>query len=661
MNNRLKTRLIALLFVLTFVFSVPLTANAEEASQTEPITQVEETTEPSTQSPTEVTTSVPEETTQPTTAKPTPTEPVPTEPKKQYSGSAGTNLNYSFNKNTGTLTFKGDGTKMKTYSVASPAPWHTFASEIKVVNLKPATKLKNIGSYAFLDLVNLKSVKYPDTVKIFGVGSFVKTKSLKTLKISKNVSLIKSSAFKGSGVTLLQFMNRYTKIAGGASTIPKAAVIKCYSPSYAAKYATKYKRKTQFFVTVIAASEKKSVICKGKKYTVEVTKEPSNAFNKKIKWVTSNKKIATVSQKGVVTAKKQGTCYVYAKSVDGGNVTSTKCKIIVTNFQLNEYMFTKNNCYKEQTAIDPKGIVVHSTGANNPNVSAYVPSWNTAKPGGREVCVHGFVGKDSKGKMVAYQVLPFEMACWGVGRGSKGSYNYYPGYIQFECCEDGLTNKNYFNKVYNTATDYCAYLCLKYSLPVSSIVSHAEACKKGYGSNHGDIDHWLKRFGLTMKDFRKTVKTKIYAIDPSPDLKSGTKHKKVTVLKTTNIYSKDFVDEYGTGSKKLQKVSAGDKITFIKDEFNGWSEVRTSKGKKGYVLNSKIDLDYGSKLSSERIGLYGVNYYSRPTASDKYKEGTFPYYAKVKVISYITKGSKKGWAWVVYKNKKYYVKSKYFK
>jgi uncharacterized protein YgiM (DUF1202 family) len=198
-------------------------------------------------------------------------------------------------------------------------------------------------------------------------------------------------------------------------------------------------------------------------------------------------------------------------------------------------------------------------------------------------------------------------------------------------------------------------------LPVSSIVSHAEACKQGYGSNHGDIDHWLKRFGLTMNDFRKTVKTKIYAIDPNPDLKSGTKHKKVTALKNTNIYSEDFADEYGNGSKKLEAVKAGDKITFIRDDYNGWSEVKTSDGKTGHILNSKIDLAYGSKLSYERIGQYGVKYYSRPTEKDKYKEGTFPYNAKVTVISYITKGSKKGWAWVSYKNKKYYVKSKYFK
>ena len=54
----------------------------------------------------------------------------------------------------------------------------------------------------------------------------------------------------------------------------------------------------------------------------------------------------------------------------------------------------------------PKGIMVHSTGANNPTLRRYVGPddgllganqygnhWNTYRPGGRQVCVHGFIGK----------------------------------------------------------------------------------------------------------------------------------------------------------------------------------------------------------------------------------------------------------------------------
>ena len=35
-------------------------------------------------------------------------------------------------------------------------------------------------------------------------------------------------------------------------------------------------------------------------------------------------------------------------------------------------LLTKNHCYKAGRKITPKGIIVHSTGANNPNLKRYV-------------------------------------------------------------------------------------------------------------------------------------------------------------------------------------------------------------------------------------------------------------------------------------------------
>ena len=40
--------------------------------------------------------------------------------------------------------------------------------------------------------------------------------------------------------------------------------------------------------------------------------------------------------------------------------------------ELKKCILTKNNCYKKGQKINPKGIVVHSTGANNPNLKRYV-------------------------------------------------------------------------------------------------------------------------------------------------------------------------------------------------------------------------------------------------------------------------------------------------
>ena len=177
----------------------------------------------------------------------------------------------------------------------------------------------------------------------------------------------------------------------------------------------------------------------------------------------------------------------------------------------------KNLCYIAAQKMIPQGIVVHSTGANNPNLKRYVDAvdevgvnqygnhWNTATPGGREVCVHAFIGYDKSGQVRVAEILPLNICCWGVGKGKNGSYNTNPAYIQFEICEDGLKDKTYYKKAFSVAAEYCAQLCREHNISIDNIVGHCEAYKKGYGSNHGDPEHWMKKFGETMDDFRKRV------------------------------------------------------------------------------------------------------------------------------------------------------------
>ena len=64
------------------------------------------------------------------------------------------------------------------------------------------------------------------------------------------------------------------------------------------------------------------------KVQLNATVLPANAANKKIKWTTSNKKIATVSSNGLVTAKKKGSCTITATTVDGGKKASCKIKVV---------------------------------------------------------------------------------------------------------------------------------------------------------------------------------------------------------------------------------------------------------------------------------------------------------------------------------------------
>lgn len=183
---------------------------------------------------------------------------------------------------------------------------------------------------------------------------------------------------------------------------------------------------------------------------------------------------------------------------------------------LHKCILTENLCYKAGKKITPKGIMVHSTGANNPNLKRYVGPddgllgqnaygnhWNTALPDGREVCVHAFIGKLADGSIATYQTLPWDYRGWHAGGLANDTY------IGFEICEDNLTDDVYFQKVYREAVELCAYLCKLYGLIEQDIICHSEGYAKGIASNHGDVMHWFPKHGKTMDTFRADVKDEI--------------------------------------------------------------------------------------------------------------------------------------------------------
>jgi len=187
---------------------------------------------------------------------------------------------------------------------------------------------------------------------------------------------------------------------------------------------------------------------------------------------------------------------------------------------LHKLLLTDNACYKAGKAITPRGIMVHSTGANNPNLKRYVGPddgllgknqynnhWNTDKPGGRQVCVHAFIGKLADGTIATYQTLPWNMRGWHCGSGSQGSGN--DTHISFEICEDNLTDSAYFNAVYKEAVELCAYLCKQYGIRPERpyLICHSEGHELGIASNHGDVMHWFPKHGKSMDTFRAEVKS----------------------------------------------------------------------------------------------------------------------------------------------------------
>lgn len=72
---------------------------------------------------------------------------------------------------------------------------------------------------------------------------------------------------------------------------------------------------------------KKVTLTAGSSKAIKAKVLPKKASVKKLQYKTSNKKIATVSKKGVITAKKQGKAVITIASTDGNN---KKAKVNVT-------------------------------------------------------------------------------------------------------------------------------------------------------------------------------------------------------------------------------------------------------------------------------------------------------------------------------------------
>ena len=189
--------------------------------------------------------------------------------------------------------------------------------------------------------------------------------------------------------------------------------------------------------------------------------------------------------------------------------------------------FKDSDCYRSGTRQTSRGVQVHSTGANNPNLRRYVQpddgrlgrntNGNSHNRPGVDVCASAYIGKLADGTVAVYQTLPWDMRCWISGKGKNGNANRL-GYIGFEICEDDRTDLIYFNQaVMGAAVNLTAHLCQIMGVhpddvlesyaegDALSVMDHSELAVRGLASNHADITHWLRAFSKRMNDFRREV------------------------------------------------------------------------------------------------------------------------------------------------------------
>lgn len=189
-------------------------------------------------------------------------------------------------------------------------------------------------------------------------------------------------------------------------------------------------------------------------------------------------------------------------------------------------ILTENDCCRAGKTITPQGVMIHSTGANNPMLRRYVqpakgdveyaalmnqlgenPNRNHWNRPGLSVCVHAFIGRLADGSVAAVKTLPWNHRGWHAGNGT-GRPSANNTHISFEICEDGLDDPVYFAAVYQEAVELTARLCELYSfdpMKPETVICHSEGHRLGMASNHGDVEHWFPKFGKSMNDFRADV------------------------------------------------------------------------------------------------------------------------------------------------------------
>lgn len=177
---------------------------------------------------------------------------------------------------------------------------HNTEQSTQQVTKKPVIKL----NYSSLSLQKGKSTK---AVKI-------KSSSPSGERISFAVSDKKNVAAVAVNKGVIKITGKKT----GTATITVTS-----TGGATAKIKITVKKKVN--VKKLKLNKKNITLKKGKKFTLTVSKNPVTATNK-IKWSSSNKKVATVNSKGVVKAKKKGKATIMVKASNGKKTT---CKITV--------------------------------------------------------------------------------------------------------------------------------------------------------------------------------------------------------------------------------------------------------------------------------------------------------------------------------------------
>ena len=159
----------------------------------------------------------------------------------------------------------------------------------------------------------------------------VSASAAKLNKKSISLNVGKTYTLKASGT---KGKITWTSSKKSVATVSSKGVVKAKKKGTAVITAKYGKKKLTCKVTVkqpvtsIKLNKTSATLKKGSSLTLKAAVAPSSANNKTVTWSSSNKKVATVSSKGVVKAVGNGTATITVKAKDGSGKKAS-CKITV--------------------------------------------------------------------------------------------------------------------------------------------------------------------------------------------------------------------------------------------------------------------------------------------------------------------------------------------
>ena len=225
--------------------------------------------------------------------------------------------------------------------------------------------------------VLIKTIKLNATNKTINSG---KTVQLKVSSVTPSNASIKKYTWSSSNtkVATVSSSGLVTGVKGGTVTIT------CKAADGSGKKAT-CKVTVRQSVTKVALSKTSLTLSKGGTSTLKATITPSNAYNKAVKWTSSNEKVAKVSSSGKVTAVANGTATITCKAADGSGKKAT-CKVTVATVKATSVKLSKTS-----VTIYPAQSTALTATVSPSNTTDKTLKWTSSDPSVATVDSNGVV------------------------------------------------------------------------------------------------------------------------------------------------------------------------------------------------------------------------------------------------------------------------------